>query len=190
MEHRLPVPPLISFVDIFQPYQKPPVLLDIATVSHMYQISQITPAEQQTEINKQILKNVNLQKLVTTLQNNQSNEEFIKLDGKCFQYNGPKKNDNYRKSYHQGDNGNFYCELCTYSCKSRTTIISHRNKKHTKDYIHKYNCLVCNQYSSDYKFDLLTHLLNIHSIRENEIKDTDVKIHENKYRNYYHNKNL
>ena len=69
-------------------------------------------------------------------------------------------------------------------------MILHRNHNHTKDYIKKYECLVCKEYSTDYKPNILAHLSNKHSIKESDIKNTDMVTHENHYRNYYLNPHL
>lgn len=186
----VPVPALIPITHIFQ--ATVPELLDIETVQNIYQTGIHIPVNMQPQLVKKILQNVNHEKLKYTInRNNQKSDQLIKLEKSNFKtFNGKEKNPIYSKHYHQGDDGKYYCELCEYNCKSRTHMILHRNHKHTKDYIKKYECLVCKEYSTDYKDDILSHLCNKHSIKEDAIKDTDMVAHENPYRNYYLNKNL
>jgi hypothetical protein len=176
MDKRLPVPALIPITHIFQ--QPVPQLLDISTVENIFKTGKFIPDDMRPQLIKQILENVNLEKLENTKKGvNQKSDQLIKLEKSNFKtFNGKEKNPNYKKFYHQGDDKKYYCELCEYTCKSKTSIINHRNIKHTKDYIKKYECLVCKNYSVNHKSELISHLLRIHS-KECDIKATDMVIH-------------
>lgn len=86
--------------------------------------------------------------------NNPDNYIKLSFDRK---YNDPL----HQKYYREIDNG-YKCDLCGHITKHRTSIIAHRNLKHTVNYIPKYKCKLCNYCTTDFKSELKKHVQRFH----------------------------
>jgi hypothetical protein len=85
-----------------------------------------------------------------------------KTDKKQVKFQFDRYNDPLYQKYYKKVNDHYECELCGHQTKCRTSIIAHRNDKHSLNHIHKYKCKLCNDYKTDFKRDFERHIICKH----------------------------
>lgn len=91
-----------------------------------------------------------------------------KTDKKQVKFQFDRYNDPLYQKYYKKVDDHYECELCGHQTKHRTSIIAHRNDKHSLNHIHKYKCKLCNDYKTDFKRDFERHILNYHPKSKNK----------------------